>query len=129
LAVFSDPKTAITSMVILQRDMEEMNSARQATKEKPILLRIGIHTGHVIRGNVGGNHRYDNTLIGDTVNMASRLEGLAPAGGIIVSEESLRKASLSVPERYRRREKLRGRDVEDTIYEVFEHFRSRDFTM
>ncbi len=128
LAVFKDPKIAVRSMVKLQREMEEMNAARASSGEGKILLRIGIHAGPVIRGNVGGNHRFDNTLIGDTVNMASRLEGLAPPGGIIASEECLKKAGLSVPEKFRRREKLRGRDVEDTIYEVFEHLRSSDFS-
>jgi adenylate cyclase len=124
LAVFHDPKIAVESMVSLQREMGEMNAGRAAEKMRPILLRIGIHTGPVIRGNVGGNNRYDNTLIGDTVNMASRLEGIAPAGGIIVSEESLKKAGFSVPPAHMRRERLRGRDVEDTVYEVFEYFRS-----
>jgi class 3 adenylate cyclase len=123
LAVFHDPKAAVESMVSLQREMGEMNAGRAAEKARPILLRIGIHTGPVIRGNVGGNSRYDNTLIGDTVNMASRLEGIAPAGGIIVSEESLKKAGISVPPVHMRRERLRGRDVEDTLYEVFEYLK------
>jgi class 3 adenylate cyclase len=98
-----------------------MNAREIQEGRRPIQFRIGIHTGPVIRGNVGGNHRYDNTLIGDTVNMASRLESLAPAGGIIISEETRKKARLSIPQSSLRRERLRGRDVEDTIYEVFQH--------
>jgi class 3 adenylate cyclase len=120
-AVYKDALKAVSSMVDLQRELKAMNVQRSAEKLPAVRFRIGIHTGPIIRGNVGGNHRYDNTLIGDTVNIASRLETIAPAGGILVSEETIRKAGLSIPEKYMRREKLRGRDAEDTIYEVFEH--------
>ncbi len=120
-AVYRDAKVAVESMVQLQRELKEMNAREIQEGRRPIQFRIGIHTGPVIRGNVGGNHRYDNTLIGDTVNMASRLESLAPAGGIIISEETRKKARLSIPQSSLRRERLRGRDVEDTIYEVFQH--------
>jgi class 3 adenylate cyclase len=56
--------------------------------------------------------------MGDTVNMASRLERIAPSGRILISEKTMKKADLSIPDAFMRREKLRGRDVEDTIYEV-----------
>ncbi len=120
-AVYKDARTAVDSMVQLQRELKAMN-ALFAFEGKPVIqFRIGIHTGSVIRGNVGGNNRFDNTLIGDTINMASRLEHIAPAGGVLISEETMKKAGLSIPQKYARKEKLRGRDVEDTIYEVFEH--------
>ncbi len=119
-AVYPDPKAAVESMVQLQRELKAMNAGLAAEKRHAIQFRIGIHTGRVIRGNVGGNNRYDNTLIGDTVNMASRLESLAPAGGILISEETRKKAKLTIPKSCMRKEKLRGRDVEDIIWEVFE---------
>lgn len=49
-------------------------------------VRIGILTGWVIRGDVGGEQRRDNTLIGDTLHIASRLQSARDPGEIVVLE-------------------------------------------
>jgi len=105
-----------------------MNEARIQEGLPAIRFRIGIHTGPVIRGNVGGNMRFDNTLIGDTVNMASRLEEIAEAGGILISEETMKAAGLSIPQEYQDCVQLRGRDVQDSVYNVYDYLVSLSST-
>ena len=48
-------------------------------------MRIGINAGTVVVGAIGDNLRMDYTAVGDTTNLAARLEALAPPGGILVS--------------------------------------------
>lgn len=60
-------------------------AARHQALGKPLQLRIGVHTGPVV-GGVIGTRKLAFDLWGDTVNIASRLEGLSPPGRILVSE-------------------------------------------
>ena len=52
------------------------NEVRRRRDEPPITMRVGIHTGRAIAGNIGAPGRINYTLIGDTVNIAQRLEQL-----------------------------------------------------
>jgi class 3 adenylate cyclase len=60
------------------------------TARADLTARIGIHTGPVVVGNVGTDAKMDYTAIGDTTNLASRLESLARPGSVLVSEATHR---------------------------------------
>jgi class 3 adenylate cyclase len=87
LAVFGIPETkandacrALDAAVLMVKAIKELSSNR----ELPIQLGVGIHSGPVIAGCLGGGLRLEFTVIGDTVNTASRLESLAKKMGLEV---------------------------------------------
>ncbi len=73
-------------------------------------IRIGIHTGLVVFGTVGGNLRMDPTAIGDAANVAARLQASAEPGTILISEETCRLAEGYVQRRAAGLLALKGKD-------------------
>lgn len=83
-------------------------------------VRMGVHTGVAAAGNMGSRMLFDYTAIGDTMNLAARLEGVNKHYGtrLIVSEMTYRRVSDHVEARELDRVVVRGRDEAVTIYEL-----------
>jgi adenylate cyclase len=79
---------AISAAVEMQRQLKVLCENWQLQGRAPIRIGIGIHTGTAIVGNVGSSQRMEYTAIGDTVNVAARLEAATKQfeTGILVSE-------------------------------------------
>ncbi len=68
-------EAAVTSALFMHKKLDELNNTWGNKNYPKIKCRIGINTGNVILGNMGSNQVFDYTVIGDPVNLASRLEG------------------------------------------------------
>lgn len=78
-APLEDPLQADHALAAAQgmiSTLKKLNEELRANNDTEIAIGIGIHTGPAVVGNIGSEFRFDYTLIGDTVNVASRLEGL-----------------------------------------------------
>jgi class 3 adenylate cyclase/tetratricopeptide (TPR) repeat protein len=85
------PQRAVRSAIEIHKKIEEFSrNLAGNTRIGPILLRIGINTGPVVIGTVGNDLRVQFTVVGDTINMASRMETLAEPGTTYVTEDTYR---------------------------------------
>jgi adenylate cyclase len=82
----NDVFNAVSAAVKMQQSLHIYNQKRLAEGSSPIYMGIGINTGPVVAGNLGSSRRMQYTVIGDSVNQASRLEGLTGKEQIIISE-------------------------------------------
>ena len=85
LAHENDPERAVRCAVEMVADIERFNAARGSDLPGPLGFHVGLHSGMVIAGNVGSDLRMDYSVIGDTVNLASRLVEIAPRGQVYLS--------------------------------------------
>ncbi|MCU0237982.1 MAG: FHA domain-containing protein [Pyrinomonadaceae bacterium] len=87
-ATSDDAKNALQAAVAMQKRLITLNQELEAEGFKKIGIGIGLHTGEATIGYIGSEKRSEYTAIGDTVNLASRLESNAKAGQILISEKT-----------------------------------------
>ena len=115
---------AARAAIGMQKELHRFNEARVAYGKERVRAGIGIHIGSVMLGTLGDEDRMDSTVIGDAVNLSSRLEGLTELYGcpIIVSEEVV---SLLDLQEFAVRELdwvvVKGHKDAVAIYELFEN--------
>jgi predicted ATPase/class 3 adenylate cyclase len=120
IALEDAPQRAIRSSLAIHREMAKFGERVKKERDgiPPPKMRIGIHTGPVVVGTLGNNLRVEFKAVGDTVNLASRMETLAEAGTTYVSEDAFK-----VTEGFFRFEALgerrvKGKDKPVNIYRV-----------
>ena len=92
IALEDAPLRAIRSAYSIHREIARFNDRTKQEKENfpPLKMRIGIHTGPVVVGTLGNDLRVEFKAVGNTVNLASRMEGLAEPGTTYVSDDTFR---------------------------------------
>lgn len=116
---------AIKAALGLRYAINLYNQHRANSNYPPINIGIGIHFGPVILGTVGSDDRMDTTVLGDSVNVAFRLEALAPKydTDIVVSAQTLDVAKAKDHFEYRLLDwvRVKGRKTPIEVYEVIDH--------
>ncbi|HYJ92933.1 MAG TPA: adenylate/guanylate cyclase domain-containing protein, partial [Pyrinomonadaceae bacterium] len=85
-ATADDALNAVKAAVAMQRRIMALNGELVAEQLIPVTVGIGLHTGVATVGYIGSDKRSEYTAIGDTVNLAARLESNARGGQILISE-------------------------------------------
>lgn len=115
---------AVQAGICMLRQLQIYNQERMDAGFAPIQSGIGINTGNLILGIVGGKHRLDGTVISDAVNLASRLEGLTKNYEVplLISHKTF--VNLPEPGRYHLRfidlVQVKGKSDKVSVFEVFD---------
>lgn len=88
-AVEEDALLCVEMLLSMQRRVRELHREwRAAGSTKPLVIRVGIHTGYCTVGNCGTESRMDFTIVGSAVNLASRIENMAEPGTVYITEDT-----------------------------------------
>jgi Adenylate cyclase, family 3 (some proteins contain HAMP domain) len=113
-----DPLNAINAAVAMQKRLVPLNEELRAEGFLPISVGMGLHTGEATIGYVGSNQRSEYTAIGDTVNLASRLESNAAGGQILLSDATAAACGGTVPLRRQQPLMVKNRTQPVELFEV-----------
>jgi len=117
------PKDALATASEVLKELELYNASRVRANLLPIQLGIGINEGTLMLGTIGEEERMEGTVISDSVNLASRLEGLTKTFGanVIVGESVLIKAKdfLQLDYRFLGDVNVKGKSDTVSIYDIF----------
>ena len=86
---------AINCAIMIRETVYKLNEKRVKQNKIPIHFKFGVNSGVMIAGNLGSNERMEYTVIGDPVNIASRLAGIAESDQIIILEELYKQDNIS----------------------------------
>ncbi len=124
-----DADRAIRASIAMINTLNKWNRQRVSDGKPPVNIGIGLNTDVVVSGNIGSDKRMDFTIIGDGVNLASRLESACKQYGtrILASEFTIRKLQGT----YRKREidlvVVKGKTRPVSIYEILSHHTEETF--
>ncbi len=125
MAFFGDPEPqpdhaarAVRAALEMQQAVRRLDAVRRARGDAPFAIRIGIHTGDVIVGNIGSSRRVSYTVLGSPVNLAARLEANAPPGGILISARTRERLGDGVPVVPLGAIRVKGIDHDVDVFEV-----------
>lgn len=80
-----DPARAVRAALAMQASLSELNLSLERAHGLQLQMRVAVHTGQVLVSTLGERQGQDFVVVGDSVNLASRLQSTAPPGGLVIS--------------------------------------------
>jgi signal transduction histidine kinase/class 3 adenylate cyclase/CheY-like chemotaxis protein len=125
MALFSgSADDAVKAGITMLQLLTEYNKTRERPGRSPIRIGIGINTGSLMLGTVGGKNRMDSTAISDAVNLASRIEDLTKSYGVslLISHHTFMQLQhcLDYAIRLTAQVKVKGKSEIVSVFEVFD---------
>ena len=114
-----DALRATQTAMEMQRALAALNRDWESRGQQPLRMGVGVNTGPVTAGNIGSAKRMDYTVIGDAVNLASRLCSNAAGGQILVSESTHLQLNGRIPGQRLEPIRVKGKETPVELYEVF----------
>jgi class 3 adenylate cyclase/tetratricopeptide (TPR) repeat protein len=120
IALEDAPQRAIRSAMAIHREMTRLNERMKHEKrDLPLIkMRIGIHTGPVVVGTLGNDLRVAFKAVGDTVNLASRMESLAEPGMTYISDDTFKLTEGFFQVEDLGEKKIKGKEKPIRVYRV-----------
>jgi adenylate cyclase len=109
---------AIRTAIAMQEGIVALNERRARDGKEPIAVGIGVSAGEAVAGTVCTEDRMEYTVIGDSVNLAARLESNAKPGQILISHRTYERVRDLVDARPLGRIRVKGKEEEVEVYEV-----------
>lgn len=109
---------AARAALAMQESIRQLSEARVAAGKSPLSVGIGLNAGEVIAGTVGTTERMEYTVIGDSVNLAARLESIAGPGQILVSAQTYARLDGAVKGHPLGLFSVRGKEDEIELWEL-----------
>jgi class 3 adenylate cyclase/CheY-like chemotaxis protein len=133
MALFPSANDAVNAAIGMLKKLAQYNKSRGRPGRPLLKIGIGLNTGPLMLGTVGGQNRMDGTVISDAVNLGARVEQLTKIYGtpLLITECTYKR--LTQPSQYMMRvidtAKVKGKSKKVTVYEVFDAEKSEDIAL
>lgn len=108
----------VAAAIEFRDEIRELNEERAAAGLSPIMMGVGVNTGGLVAGYMGSRRRLEFTVIGDTVNTASRVCGIADGDQVLISDSTYRYVADRIEARYLGTRQVKGKEQEIGVYEA-----------
>jgi adenylate cyclase len=124
-----DEDRAVRASISMITELRRWNAERAAAGKRPVDIGVGLNTDSIVSGNIGSPKRMDYTVIGDGVNLASRLESACKEYGtrILISENTFRKLRGTYRAREVDRVIVKGKSEPASVFEILDYHDDETF--